>query len=266
MSKNRKKIEGFTFLEMALVLLIISLLIAAIMVGDSLIRAANINSVLADAARYNQAITDFRNKYNALPGDMHNAESFWGTPAGGCPNGTGSPGGEVCNGNGDGVTYRINNTANIAEMRSEWVELANAGLIKGSYTYLPATGDYWEPGVSMPYSDINGASFLFFYGESNLGDGLYPDAHPYNIHWLSFGTVVSSSGFFRPVFTGDEAYGADKKVDDGKPGTGMLRAARNATSGGFTPNCHTTAVSTTAQYNQALKSEPVCAILFALPL
>src|SRR5260370_12356418 len=76
--------SGFTLLELSMVLVIIGLIIGGITVGANLIRAGQLQSVTKDVERFQQAILDFRDKYQSLPGDMPNAESFWGSDSS-CP-------------------------------------------------------------------------------------------------------------------------------------------------------------------------------------
>ena len=80
--------NGFTLLELSIVMVIIGLIIGGITVGQDLIRSAELNSVVTDINKYKTAINTFNLKYNAMPGDMSNATSYWGDQATGtnaCP-------------------------------------------------------------------------------------------------------------------------------------------------------------------------------------
>lgn len=255
--------NGFTLLEMALVITVAGLLIAGIFVGQSLIRASHLQNMMQQTAKFSSAFTDFRNKYNALPGDMPTAQSFWGAPSGGCPEGNGDPG-EVCNGNGDGNIFNTNNAANIAELRSQWIELANAGFIEGSYRYVQATGGSWQVGVNTPPSLVSDGTYMIVWGPSPIfGSAFYPTVAPYNVHWLFFGRLVANTGVLRPILSGEEAMVLDRKSDDGRPGTGKIRGSRNDTTGGNTPSCQTAIDAETGLYNQATTNE-VCLMMFSL--
>jgi prepilin-type N-terminal cleavage/methylation domain-containing protein len=96
--------QGFTLVELAIVLVIIGLLIGGVLVGSALIRTAELQSAVQDKDRLVTAVNIFRDKYGALPGDMGNATDYWGTASGGCPNGVGT-GTQTCNGNSDGLIY-----------------------------------------------------------------------------------------------------------------------------------------------------------------
>ncbi|MFM9890490.1 MAG: type II secretion system protein, partial [Rickettsiales bacterium] len=89
---------GFSLVELSIVLVILGLLTGGILSGQSLIRAAELRSVSTEYNRYVTAVQTFRDKYFALPGDMTNAQSFWGSSAN-CP-GTSAQGntdGKTCN-------------------------------------------------------------------------------------------------------------------------------------------------------------------------
>lgn len=92
--------EGFTLLELSIVLVVVGLVIGGITVGQSLIRSAELNSVIRDVNKYRVAINSFKLKYNSLPGDMDNADSYWPPPL--CvAHYVVMP--EQCNGNGNGI-------------------------------------------------------------------------------------------------------------------------------------------------------------------
>ena len=52
--------SAFTLVELAIVLVIIGLIVGGVLVGQDLIKAAQIRSVVTDIERYNAAATTFR--------------------------------------------------------------------------------------------------------------------------------------------------------------------------------------------------------------
>ena len=71
---------AFSLVELSIVLVILGLLTGGILTGQSLIRAAEMRSIVTELQRYQTAARSFQDKYFALPGDMRNATDFWGAP------------------------------------------------------------------------------------------------------------------------------------------------------------------------------------------
>jgi prepilin-type N-terminal cleavage/methylation domain-containing protein len=97
--------HGFTLIELSIVLVILGLLVSGVLLGQDLIRAAELRSVPTDFQKYQTAVNIFRDKYRALPGDMRNATDFWGEndPNLSTCRTTEGSGTDTCNGDGDGV-------------------------------------------------------------------------------------------------------------------------------------------------------------------
>ena len=227
---------AFTLVELSIVLVIIGLITGGVLMGKSLVRAAELRAVATEYARYETALGAFHEKYNALPGDMNNAVSFWGSADGGSTTMIGleascnaldyttpSTDKTTCNGNGDGLIGGTSPTQH--EMLRAWQHLANAGLIDGRYTGVPTSDGSQEPGVNIPASRIQFAGWMIYgIGHYAGDDNLFPADYG---NTLSYGTL--SAG----VLTGSEAYNLDKKLDDGSPTTGTLMQYHTAAI----PNC-----------------------------
>src|SRR5665213_1826112 len=61
---------GFTLIELSIVLVIIGLIVGGILVGQDMIKAAEVRAQISQIEKYNQAVNTFRAKFNAIPGDM----------------------------------------------------------------------------------------------------------------------------------------------------------------------------------------------------
>jgi len=62
--------NGFTLIELSIVLVIVGLLAAGILVGRDLIHAAEMRQQISQIEKFNTAIRAFQTKYGALPGDL----------------------------------------------------------------------------------------------------------------------------------------------------------------------------------------------------
>jgi len=69
--------NGFTLLELSIVLVIIGLVVGGVLVGTDLIRSAKLQKVMREAQGYANAVSTFKLKYNGLPGDMLNPDEFF---------------------------------------------------------------------------------------------------------------------------------------------------------------------------------------------
>jgi len=70
---NTKPQQGFTLIELSIVLVIIGLIVGGILVGQDLIKGAEIRATVAQVEKYNSAVNTFRTKFNAMPGDIPQA-------------------------------------------------------------------------------------------------------------------------------------------------------------------------------------------------
>jgi prepilin-type N-terminal cleavage/methylation domain-containing protein len=118
------KQSGFTLVELAIVLVIIGLILAAVLKGQEMMSNAKVKNLVNDLHGIQAAYHSYYDRYKALPGDDSLASSHI----------TGG-----VNGNGDGIitgTYTDANTA--TESGASWQHMRGAGFLTGSGT-LPAT-------------------------------------------------------------------------------------------------------------------------------
>lgn len=218
--------QGFSLVELSIVLVVLGLLTGGILTGQNLIRSAELRAVTTEFQQFQTAINSFRDKYWYLPGDMPNATDFWGSAGG---NGTDatcqatdSGDSTTCGGNGNGFIVRDNET------HRAWQHLANAGLIAGNYrgtdTFLNTDGDLEDsvPGENIPLSRAGnniGWDIQSMNGEAN-GNMLYFDGTYGNM--LSIGGGDNSNRSNLPFLTPEEAWNIDKKIDDGQPARGKV--------------------------------------------
>lgn len=255
---DRQSLSGFTLVELSIVLAIIGLLLGGVLVGQSLIRAAELRNVPAEYQKYQTAVNTFNNRYRAKPGDMRNATRFWGAAdtsnAGECAHpltdlGTGT---QTCNGNGNGLSGED------YEQLRFWQHLSNAGLIEGRFTGVQSGSTYLAHVIdeNAPGSKIPGAGWAAVHLTVNT------EPFKWNVRDVRYQTAFlggqSTGGRYpdAPIFTAEELLVIDQKMDDGKPGSGLLRTQAFDTC--------TDAVSRddAASANYDVNSETRCAAIF----
>ena len=120
-----KRNQGFTLVEIAIVLVIIGLLLGGILKGQEMITQAKIKNLIADFSGVSAAYHGYQDRYRAIPGDDPGALARWAAPA--------------VNGNGNGVvggTY--NNACALAiESCSFWDHLRRSGFVAGTGPLQP---------------------------------------------------------------------------------------------------------------------------------
>lgn len=270
MGTMKRSLSGFTLVEMSIVIVIIGLIAGGVVVGQSLIRASKVGSIIVDVNRTRQAVQIFREKYNALPGDMPNATTIWGEISPGCTNAT-STDKTTCNGNGDG---RIINSSAFAptptyayEGLRAWQHLANAGLADGNFSGGSTVAGQLasgQVGINLPEVPFEEATMLMVGMAAGtaaphiLGvDGL--DFIMYGRYTPNSTTAAAfpSRGFL----SGSEAESIDLKNDDGRPGSGNVRGYKNTS--GLNSGCTTTDDLNTSLY-AITDTSKVCALVFVL--
>ena len=246
MQRNRsiRHIAAFTLIEMSIMLVIIGLLVGGVLIGQYLIQVVQLNAAVTDANRFGIAAMTFRDKYQALPGDMNNAADIWGAADGG--DGLGSDCGDVesetltCNGDGSGLINVLINNGGHEKLRA-WQQLANAGMIAGSYTGAPTAGIAYV-GTQWPAARYKPAGYEM-HGPLNLyirGTG----------HLIKIGarstidTTGLNGGFLTPI----EAWSLDQKMDNGLSDSGNLLALDSNDVAGCVTNGSVYALGTTGSY------------------
>lgn len=240
--------QGFSLVELSIVLVILGLLVGGVLTGQSLIRAAELRSISTDTEKFRAATYTFRDKYFQLPGDMNNATSFWGVLAGTgsdatCQD-TAATGTATCNGNGDGIVST--NVVAYSERFRFFQHLANAGLIEGSYTGKTddaTSGSYIvTAGINSPRLKANGMFTVVYKYSGVTGAGVF------DFDGITAGTYFE----YRDMNTDtnlspEEAWNLDTKLDDGRPGYGVFYGPQNTWTGSV--GCTTTDDPATSAYS-----------------
>jgi prepilin-type N-terminal cleavage/methylation domain-containing protein len=222
--RTTKKQRGFTLIELSIVLVIIGLIVGGVLVGQDLIKAAEVRATVGQYEKYNSAINTFRTKYNGMPGDLVSTQAVaFGLFSNGMDGTTGK-------GDGNGLLTDTGSTAaQIGEPLVFWRHLSDASLIDGNYgASLAAAG--------ATAADTTGSTIGTYIPGAKIGRGNYwvvGASSGLNYYMLSgFGaTGITTAGVitFAKALTPIESYNIDVKVDDGLPNTGTVQARGTAT-------------------------------------
>jgi hypothetical protein len=207
-----------------------------------LIKSAELNSILTEARQYKTAIYAFKLKYNALPGDMNNAQSYWP----GCTDGP-----LDCNGNGNGDW-------NSGEPFRVWEHLSLSGIIPGQFDGSgiftgKIRGILWTvTDATSPQGKYPGSMWTSGYTTSTI------NSLNDNINGIMVGLYNGSTGIVSgagSMFTASDALNLDTKSDDGWGTSGKIRAIHWGAAG-FCKN------TTSGEYTGLSADSPRCNLLF----
>ncbi len=205
---NRKSERGFTLVELAIVMIIIGLLIGGILKGQELIANAQIAATVAQVKAIDAATTTFKDKYDALPGDMQNVAARLPNCAGAC----------AANGNGDGrlptVAAGVGTGAIAAASENTrfFPQLSAADLLGGiANNGTTAWGDIYPAAKAA-------GGFRPIY---SAGGVLGANATTSPGHYLTLVLTPGAAGA-ADALTANQASRIDIKLDDGTPATGSV--------------------------------------------
>lgn len=226
--------KGFTLVELAIVLVIIGLIVSSVLVGQDLIKSAELRATTTQLQQFQTAVNTFIGKYNGIPGDI---DGYKYGLEGGCGdrdrNGAIDNGEVGSNGNGflegDGVdapnTTQAKNGSAILKHDGEiacfWANLTTEGkeLIPG---YYEGTGsDSAVVGNNMPKMKFGSAGW----GVLGIDEG--DDMGNYFVSGVigGSGSQYNTKAVFAPI----DALNIDEKIDDGIPNTGAVQAVAPST-------------------------------------
>lgn len=231
---HRRSEQGFTLVELAIVMVIIGLLIGGILKGQELIANARISSTVSQIKGAQAAANTFRDKYDAFPGDI-------AAPQNRLPNCTAAP----CNTAGTGGTIgnlRIESGSNVntapgggTESGLAFVHLSAADLVSG---ITPNGGATF--GGQFPSVRAGGGMWLSFATAAVPNTTLPAARHYFTLTGNPTGAVGAGTGSLNAT----TAAQIDRKMDNGLPQTGDVQIDSTGT------NCQTGA-GAAATYNEA---------------
>jgi prepilin-type N-terminal cleavage/methylation domain-containing protein len=196
-AKMEYKQSGFTLIEIAIVLVIITLLLGGVMKGQELINNAKVTNLIRDFDTVKQAIYGYQGSYKVLPGDdvnaaVHVAGTVASTPATSVGNGT-------IDGAWDSVTATDESVV-------FWQHVRLAGLLAGQQTITVTS-------VLDPYFPVNVAG-----GRIGVQGNLGTTNSPKPIAGIPGTYVICSANI-----PGKLAKRLDIMQDDGDTALGAMR-------------------------------------------
>jgi prepilin-type N-terminal cleavage/methylation domain-containing protein len=193
--KSTNKAQGFTLVEIAIVLVIIGLLLGGILKGQEMITQAKIKNVIADFSGVSAAYHGYVDRYKKIPGDDPCAGTTnSAVTVGNCGTTTGRWTG-ASHGDGNGqVSGKYNSTTGTDESRLWWDHLRRAGFVSGVGDQQPFNALTGQLGVQT--GDTAGGAALGGFA----------------------GIIICSANLPDKV-----AIAADTQMDDGVPGSGSVR-------------------------------------------
>lgn len=206
--------EGFTLVELSIVLVIIGLLIGGILAGKSMIQTAQINSQLKQLSLYEIAARNFYINFQQFPADNNRFNS---------------------RGNNNGS---FTNTLCAANSFWEPVyffpDLSKSGLLNESFSVNGTNSTVIGLGNEFPAAEIGkgglsvtstkDGNYFWFLGVATSN----ANNTNYGLHSVA-GNIMSTTS----------AQSIDTKIDDGNPTTGIV-AVSNGWSNGYNAGCDTT--------------------------
>jgi prepilin-type N-terminal cleavage/methylation domain-containing protein len=234
--------QGFTLIELSIVLVIIGLIVGGVLTGQSLIAAAAVRAQITQIEKFNTAANTFFGKYGFLPGDIP------ATPA--AQFGLASRGQYA--GEGDGnelieglVSNQANGDNGFFEAGGEtvmfWVDLSAMHLMDGGFSIAAS---------SSTALNITGSGIASYLPQAKIGNGNYvyvwsdggpnspgKDGNEFGISVVTNLAASVDGGYMlsAPGLSVAQAYSLDTKVDDGLPQTGRVLAKYVWWNGSYPP-------------------------------
>jgi prepilin-type N-terminal cleavage/methylation domain-containing protein len=223
---HAEKKQGFTLIELSIVLVIIGLIVGGVLVGQDLIRAAEIRATVGQIEKYNATVNTFRSKYNGVPGDLSSANAVaFGFIA---------RAGSLGRGDNNGLIDGINGASPTSQLFTQesgffWDDLTRANLVDGQFT---------SAADANPVAAIATANVGAQFPEARLSRGNRVHVgstgglNYYMIAGITDVTVTTGAMTLTANLTPTELFNMDNKLDDGVPLTGIVQA--HGTAGSMT--------------------------------
>lgn len=227
--------KGFTLVEIVIVFIVIGLLITGVLKGKEFLENARVTKTIQDVRDIRVAAMAFAQRYGYPPGDYPTPANLQNCTAAPC----------TAAGNGDGLVWDYPRTTNgygpheatmpDSENMAFWAHLAGAEIYIATDPNNGITGATWpDPddlgdsiGVTNPAAHLGGAFHIGYTPGALVFEVTDQPAGPGHYLALKFNPAKSTGGSATegPILTAEIAARLDRKMDDGHPGRGEVRAA-----------------------------------------
>ena len=191
---KRNRQAGFTLVEIAVVLVIIGLIIAAVLTTQQVTLNGKITNAIQSLKSFQAAAQSYNQNYGALPGDDSQEKSRFSVLT---DNGDGN--GTVGANGADAFALTAAATGTSKESLLFWGALRAANLIKGDASSLTAPGNAFGGVFAVQDGAFNG------------------------------GIAVGTNVLCLNHVPGTAAIAIDQQLDDGKPDTGNIKGGESLT-------------------------------------
>ena len=210
--------EGFTLVELSIVLVIIGLIIGGVLVGQDMIKAAEIRSTVSQIQEFDTAANTFRDKYEYVPGDVAGAKATI--------LGLTTRTGAIGKGDGNGLVESCAAASMLLGCETDlyWRDLNQMNLVEGSFdTATDALAAAATPDIvklHVPEAKLKRGNVITVFASTGR-----------NYYQITGMTAVAAGVYtLSAVLSPQEAMNLDQKMDDGRPLTGLARAAYSLTA------------------------------------
>ncbi|MCE2927604.1 MAG: prepilin-type N-terminal cleavage/methylation domain-containing protein [Rickettsiales bacterium] len=209
--------DGFTLIELSIVLVITGLLAAGVLIGRDLIRASELRRDIAEIDKLSAAVNTFRVKYGCLPGDCGSVQSFFP---------------EAFAGDGNSRIVNIDDVGGVLTESSGLPHLdrepayfmdhlARAQMIASTPFDATLPEDAFAIGKGiypLRSTNVSGVAAQCLYDDLSFSK---VGCH-YYVLGVSKSEAADALDTLRSPYDGKEARSIDEKIDDGKPLTGIV--------------------------------------------